>query len=199
MVLCRRAGANTDIASNILVTEPVSLKLSWNVACLLEDSTDIFLSNLDAHWFVLMLYECFRKLDWSERLCARIVHTVRTLGGLRCPAVIVNQKWCGQSKIAGGAARWTAVELGCQLTFISVLLHHKGKKLGEFEAVLMELQEFVSGRPKQQVIFGGDFNTSFVPHDRLFPRGGADSKTKNAVGHKRRTESESFTHDGDRT
>ena len=39
------------------------------------------------------------------------------LGGLRCPAVIVNQKSCGQSKIAGGAARWTAVELGGSVDF----------------------------------------------------------------------------------
>ena len=82
------------------------------------------------------------------------------LGGLRCSAVIVNRKWKGQSKIVGGAARWTAVELGGQLTFISAHLPHKGKKLGEFEAVLMEIQEFVSGRPKQHVILGGDFNSN---------------------------------------
>ena len=83
------------------------------------------------------------------------------LGGLRCPAVIVNLKWKGQSKIVGGAARWTAVELGGQLTFISrPICHTKGKTLGEFEAVLMEIQEFVSGRPKQHVILGGDFNAN---------------------------------------
>ena len=87
-------------------------------------------------------------------------HCPNSLGGLRCLAVIVNQKWCGQSKIAGGAARWTAVELDGQLTIISAHLPHKGRKLGEFEAVLLEIQEFVSGRPKQQVILGGDFNAS---------------------------------------
>ena len=82
------------------------------------------------------------------------------LGGLRCSAVIVNQKWSGQSKIVGGAARRTAVELDGQKTFISAHLPHKGNKLVEFEAVLLEIQEFVSGRPKQHLILGGDFNVS---------------------------------------
>ena len=60
----------------------------------------------------------------------------------------------------GGAARWTAVELDGQLTLISVHMPHKGRKLGEFEAALMEIQEIVNGRPKQHVILGGDFNVS---------------------------------------
>ena len=115
------------------------------------------------------------------------------------PAVIVNQKWSGQSKIAGSAARWTAVELGGQLTFISAHLPHKGKKMGEFEAVLMEIQEFVSGRPKQHVILGGDFNASLYGMTDFFHVGESDPETKNAGGHERLTESESFAHDGDRT
>ena len=102
----------------------------------------------------------FQKTGWSERWCTRIVHAVRTLGGLRCPVVIVNRKWKGQSKIVGGAARWTVVELDGQLTLISAHLPHKGRKLGEFEAALMDIQEFVNGRPKQHVILGGDFNAS---------------------------------------
>ena len=59
-----------------------------------------------------------------------------------------------------GAARWTAVELDGQLTLISAHLPHKGRKLGEFEATLTELQEFLNGRPKQHVILGGDFNVN---------------------------------------
>ena len=45
------------------VTDPVTLKvLSWNVAGLSEDSTDIFLSQISmlTDWDVLMLQECFR-------------------------------------------------------------------------------------------------------------------------------------------
>ena len=113
------------------------------------------------------------------------------LGGLRCPTVIVNQKWSGQWKIAGSTARWTAVELDGRMTFISAHLPHKGKKLGEFEAVLMEIQEFVSGRPKQHVILGGDFNKP-VRYDRLFPFWRVDSETEKAGGHERLTARESF-------
>ena len=107
-----------------------------------------------------MLQECFRKLDGVNVGAHELFTPPELLGGLRCPAVTVSQKWSGQSKIAGSAARWTAVELGGQVTFISAHLPHKGKKLGEFEAALMEIQEFVSGRPKQHVILGGDFNAS---------------------------------------
>ena len=63
-------------------------------------------------------------------------------------------------EIVGGAARWTAVELDGQLTLISVHMPHKGRKLGEFEATLTELQEFLNGRHKQHVILGGDFNVN---------------------------------------
>ena len=59
MGLCRREGANADVASNIRlgtisgsglsngVTDPVTLKvLSWDMAGLSEESTDIFLSQI---------------------------------------------------------------------------------------------------------------------------------------------------------
>ena len=144
-------------------TDPVSLKvLSWNVAGLAEDCTDIFLSQISmlADWDVLLLQECFRKLDGVDVGVHELFTPSELLGGLRCPAVIVNRKWKGQSKIVGGAARWTAVELDGQLTLISAHLPHKGSKLGEFEATLTELQEFLNGRPKQHVILGGDFNVS---------------------------------------
>ena len=45
------------------------------------------------------------------------------LGGLR------KQKMERTIEDCWGAARWTAVELGGQLTFISAHLPHKGKKL----------------------------------------------------------------------
>ena len=107
------------------MTDPVSLKvLSWSVAGLSEDSTDIFLSQISmpTDWDLLMLQECFRKLDGVNVGAHELFTPPELLGGLRCPAVIVNQKWSGQSKIAGSAARWTAVELGGQLTFISAHL-----------------------------------------------------------------------------
>ena len=81
----------------------MSLKvLSWNVAGLVEDCADIFLSQISmlADWDVLMLQECFRKLDGVDVDAHELFTPPELLGGLRCPAVIVNQKWSGQSKIA---------------------------------------------------------------------------------------------------
>ena len=95
-------------------TDPVSLKvLSWNVAGLAENCTDIFLSQISmlADWVVLLLQECFRKLDGVDVGVHELFTPSELLGRLRCPAVIVNRKWKGQSKIVGCAARCTAVEL----------------------------------------------------------------------------------------
>ena len=39
-------------------------------------------------------------------------------------------------------------------------LPHKGKKLGDFETVLTEIQDFMRGRHGQHLILGGDFNPS---------------------------------------
>ena len=156
-----RKSKNSGLSN--VATAPVSLKvLSWNVAGLAEDCTDIFLSQISmlADWDVLLLQECFRKLDGVNVGAHELFTPSELMGGLRCPAVIVNWKWKGQSKIVGGAARWTAVELDGQLTLISAHLPHKGRKLGEFEATLTELQEFLNGRPKQHVILGGDFNVN---------------------------------------
>ena len=171
------------------VTDLVSLKvLSWNVAGLAEDCTFIFLSQIwmFTDWDVLLLHECIRKLDGVNVGAHELFTPSELLGGLRCPAEIVNRKWKGQSKIVGGAARWTAVELDGQLTLISAHLPHKGRKLRELEAGLVEIQEFLNGRPKQHV-------------SRLSPCGRVDPETENVGRHKRFIASESFTHDGDRT
>ena len=78
------------------VTDPVSLKvLSWNVAGLAEDCTDIFLSQMSvlADWVVLLLLECFRKLDGVNVGAHELFTPSELVGRLRCPAVIVNRKW----------------------------------------------------------------------------------------------------------
>ena len=89
-------GKNSGLSS--AVTDPVSLKvLSWNVAGLSEDYTDIFASQISmlTDWDVLMLQECFRKLDGVNVGAHELFTPPELLGGLRCPAVIVNQKWSG--------------------------------------------------------------------------------------------------------
>ena len=47
-------------------TDPVTLNvLSWNVAGLSEDSTDVFQSQISmlTAWDILLLQECFKTLD----------------------------------------------------------------------------------------------------------------------------------------
>ena len=185
-------------------TDPVSLKvLSWNVAGLAEDCADIFLSQISmlADWDVLLLQECFRKLDGVDVGVHDLFTPSELLGGLRCPAVIVNRKWKGQSKIVAGAARWTAVELDGQLTLISAHLPHKGSKLGEFEATLTEIQEFLKWeaqttcdpgwRLQRETVYG---MTDYSPCcEQSIPRPRTLVDTNDSL------ESESFTHDGDRT
>ena len=59
------------------VTDPVSLDLlSWNVAGLSEDSTDIFMSQISmlTDWHVLLLQECFRKLRTLGRTAMSSSH-----------------------------------------------------------------------------------------------------------------------------
>ena len=188
---CKQHAKEKDSGLSNAVTDPVSLKvLSWNVGGLAEDCAEIFLSQISmlADRDVLLLQECFRKLDGVNVGAHELFTPSELMGGLRCPAVIVNRKWKGQSKIVGGAARWTAVELDGQLTLISAHLPHKGRKLGEFEATLTELQEFLNGRPKQHVIL--------VCYDRLSPCGRVDPETENVDRHKRLIACESATHDG---
>ena len=119
-------------------------------------------ADFDAHRLGrFVVARIFQEAGWSECWCTRTVYPVRTLGG-DCD---VQQSSCirdgaDKQKPVGGASRWTAVELDGQISFISYLLPHKGNKLGEFECVLMEIQEFVSGRPKQHLFLFGDFNVS---------------------------------------
>ena len=111
-------------------------------------------------WDVLLLQEGFRKLDGVNVGAHELFTPSALVEGLRCPAVIMHQRWSGQSKAVGGASRWTAVELDGQMTIISAHLPHKGKKLGDFESVLTDTQDFMSGRPGQHLILRGDFNVS---------------------------------------
>ena len=134
-------------------THPVTLKLlSWNVAGLSEDSTDIFLSQISmiTEWDVLLLQEYFRKLDGVN-------------SGVHCTQAI-HADPSGQAKAVGGGSRWTAVELDGQLTVISAHLPHSGKKLGDFET---EIQDPKRGRLGQHL---KEFNASFMDGQTIATR-----------------------------
>ena len=82
---------------------------------------------------------------------------------------------------------------------MSAHLPHKGKKLvgirGSFDGN-PGIREWETQTTSD---LGWRLQYEPVRYDRLFPCGRVDSKTKNAGGHERLTESESITHDGDRT
>ena len=99
------------------VFESAELERGWSG----EDSTDIFLSQISilTDWDALLLQECFRKLGGVNVGAHELFTPCDLLGGLRGPAVIMHQRWSGQTKAVGGASRWTAVELDGQMTIIS--------------------------------------------------------------------------------
>ena len=86
-------------------------------------------------WDVLLLQECFRFLDGVNVGAHELFTPPELLGGLRCPAVIVKSEMERTVEDC-----WECGKMDCGRAG-----PHKGKKLGEFEAVLMENQEFVSG------------------------------------------------------
>ena len=117
--------------------------------------------DVDAHRLgCVAVARMFQKIGWSQRWCTRNVHAVRTLGkiamsGSYCQSemerTVEDCRGCG--KMDCGRAGWTDDHHFSTLP-------HKGRNLGEFEATLTELQEFLNGRPKQRVILGGDFNVN---------------------------------------
>ena len=173
MVLCRHEGAYTNIASSFLkhsynsnTSQSASIEICDRKISVQSSANPATVQHFQGHRICHNVRQS-RILSPSRVVYTRLLlgvnvgaHELFTpselMGGLRCPTVIVN----GKSKIVGGAARWTAVELDGQLTLISAHLPHKGRKLGEFETTLTELQEFLNGRHKQHVILGGDFDVN---------------------------------------
>ena len=138
-------------------------------------------------WDVLLLQEGFRKLDGVNVGAHELFTPSALVGRLRCPAVLMHQRWSGQSKAVGGASRWTVVELDGQMTIISAHLPHKGKKLGDFESVLADTQDFMSGETGTAPDPGRRLQCELVRIYRLSSCGRVDPKTENADGHERFT------------
>ena len=97
-----------------------------------------------------------QKTGWSECWCTRTVHAEGDCDTQQSSYI---RDGVGSRELLEERADGL-VELDGQLTVTSSHLPHKRKKLGYFESVLTEIQEFVSGRPGQHLILGGDFNVS---------------------------------------
>ena len=183
-------------------TDPVSLKvLSWNVAGLAEDCTDMFLSQISmlVDWDVLLLQECFRKLDGVDVGVHELFTPSELLGGLRCPAVIVNRKWKGQSKIVGGGGKMDCGRAGWTADPHFSSLASQRKKTGRIRGFFDGNSRILEWEAQTTCDLGWILQCEPVWYDRLTPCWRVDPETEIVDRHKRFIACESFTHDGDRT
>ena len=183
-------------------TDPVSLKvLSWNVAGLAVDCTYIFLSQISmlADWDVLLLQECFRKLDGVDVGVHELFTPSELLGGLRCPAVIVNRKWKGQSKIVGGCGKMDCGRAGWTVDPHFSTLASQRKQTGRIRGYLDGNPRVPEWEAQTTCDLGWRLQCEPVWYDRLSPCWRVDPETKNIDRHERFIACESSTHDGDRT
>ena len=150
-------------------------------------------------WDVLLLQECFRKLDGVNVGAHELCTPSELVVGLRCPAVIMHQRWSGQSNAVGGASRWTAVELDGQMTIISVPFASQKEEIGRIRVSFDGNPGIREWETQTTCDLGWRLQCEVMRIDRLFPCGRVDSQTKNAGGHERLTARASFTHRRGRT
>ena len=137
---------------------------TWNVAGVAVDAFDVFLGQLSDNyvWDVLFLQEGFRRTEGIASEFGHLLFTPSTLyGNLRCPAVIVNERWKSAVDVAfvGSGDRWVAVSFANEFLFISLHLPHTGgHSVVDFAKPLGELRDFMSTRPERYCMVGMDAN-----------------------------------------
>ena len=110
--------------------------VSWNVAGVPLEEIGAFLKHTrDIHpWDFLCLQEAFRKTDGIATCscnfaceCPRpVIFTPQSLqGGLRCPAIVVNESWGSACRAVGCSTRWVAIDVKQKLLVVSAHLPHR--------------------------------------------------------------------------
>ena len=99
---------------------------------------------------ILLLQECFKALDGVDVGAHEQFTPCRTGAGLRCP-------WSHRTP-AMELTSGLRVEMDCSCWPICL---SKARKLGDFETVLAEIQDFMHERSGLRLILDGDFNRSF--------------------------------------
>jgi hypothetical protein len=135
---------------------------TWNVAGIAERQLDTFIDQLsDNHpWDIVLLQEAFRRTEGIESSHHHVIFTCGELiGGLRCPAILVHERWSHHVKFLGGGVRWLAVEFNSSHVFVSLHLQHRGAGLGPLTQTLAEVRDFLSGTGRRKLIIGMDANT----------------------------------------
>ena len=116
--------------------------ISWNVAGVPLGEIGMFFQHVtDVHpWDFLCLQEAFRQTSGiatcscsSTCDCARpVIFTPEILhGGLRCPAIVVNESWGSVCRAAGSSARWVAIGVKQKVLVVSAHLPLSNRPLSE--------------------------------------------------------------------
>ena len=85
-----------------------------------------------------------------------------TRGTLRCPALLVHQRWAGQSAYLDGGTRWPAISSWKCVTILSVHLPLSRCKISDYQDTLTEIKMFLQKRPEGAVLLGNDCNVSLA-------------------------------------
>ena len=164
------------------VSESVEVERGWTVGGLHRHFP---VADLDAHRLGRVdVARMFEKTGWSQRWCTRIVHAAGTLGR-------IEDCWrCG--KMDCGRAGWSA-------DFHFSPFATQRKDIGIIRGSFDGNPGFRELETQTTCDLGWRLQCGPVRHDRLFPCGRLDSKTKNAGGHERLTACASFAHCRGRT
>ena len=142
---------------------------TWNVAGIGEAVLGSFVEQLSDNfpWDVLFLQEAFCRTEGIDVEFNHYLFTSGTrAGGLRCPAILVNERWGDVHFITSGA-RWLAVGMGPSVILISLHLPDIGHDLVEFSACLGEMEQALANMGGRTIYIGMDANThvhSVVDH-----------------------------------
>jgi len=122
---------------------------TWNVAGIAADAVDIFTAQLSDNyiWDILLLQEGFRQTDGIATEFRHLVFASAYLvGNLRCPAIIVHERWRDVVDISYAASgeRWVAISFASQFLFVSLHLPHRRSSIAEYTAPLDELRAFLA-------------------------------------------------------
>ena len=135
---------------------------TWNVAGIVEEQFDLFVEQLSDHypWDFILLQETFQRTEGIQLGAGHVLFTSSTLlGKLRCPAILVNERWAASATFAGSRNRWVAIDINETTVLISLHLPHRGHHVNEFIACLEELKVFLSTVGGRRVFLGMDANT----------------------------------------
>ena len=108
----------------------------------------------------LLLQEAFRRTEGIESSYNHAIFTGGVLrGGLRCPAILVHERWAHAVKYLAGGARCVAVDFNSSHVLVSLHLQHRRAGLGALQETLAEVRQFLCSTRGRNVVIGMDANT----------------------------------------